>query len=309
MARGDEIGVLAREFDRMVGRLAEARRRLLEQSYKAGVAEMASGVLHNVGNALTPVGVKLTKVTQALREAPATDLEMALGELADSATPAPRHADLAAFAELAGRELARLAKWALGELDAAKAQVDNAQLILSDQQRYSRAERVFEPVAVPELVEESLKLLPEALREAMQVQVAPEALQLGSVYAPRVALQQVFANLLINAAEAISARGADMGGTLTIYGERQLVDGVAMAHLRFADDGAGIAPEHLSRIFERGFSTKARGSGMGLHWSANTIGSMGGQIFAESEGPGRGARLHLLLPLAEPGVEALHNAA
>jgi sensor domain CHASE-containing protein len=57
--RQDEIGVLSREFDHMVQRLAETRQRLLEQSYNSGVAEMASGVLHNIGNAITPVGVKL----------------------------------------------------------------------------------------------------------------------------------------------------------------------------------------------------------------------------------------------------------
>ena len=188
--------------------------------------------------------------------------------------------------------------------------MEHAQLILVDQQRYSRAERVFEAVQVPELVEAGLKSLPEDLQNILRVNIAPEVVHLEPVRAPRVALLQVFENLLLNSAEAIAARGLQGGkGVLDVYGERVVMDGVPMAHLRFADDGAGIAPEHLSRIFERGFSTKGRGSGLGLHWSANTVGQFGGQLFAESEGPGHGATLHLLLPLDGAGSQAVHTAA
>jgi len=60
--RKDEIGVLAREFDRMVARVAESRRQLIDQSFQAGFAELAKGVLHNLGNAMTPIGVRLSGI-------------------------------------------------------------------------------------------------------------------------------------------------------------------------------------------------------------------------------------------------------
>jgi sensor histidine kinase regulating citrate/malate metabolism len=69
-------------------------------------------------------------------------------------------------------------------------------------------------------------------------------------------------------------------------------------HLECRDNGAGIAPEHLQRVFEKGFSTKSRDTnhGIGLHWCANAIRSLGGRIWAVSDGPGRGASLHVLFP-------------
>ncbi|MFZ1098302.1 MAG: CHASE4 domain-containing protein, partial [Steroidobacteraceae bacterium] len=74
----DEIGVLAREFDRMVARVAESRSRLVDQSFQAGFAELAKGVLHNLGNALTPVGVRLANLGERLRQAPADDAAQAV---------------------------------------------------------------------------------------------------------------------------------------------------------------------------------------------------------------------------------------
>jgi len=72
-------------------------------------------------------------------------------------------------------------------------------------------------------------------------------------------------------------------------------------HLECQDDGVGIPQENLARVFEKGFSTKSRetNQGIGLHWCANALSALGGRIWAESAGPGRGAVLHLLVPLTE----------
>ncbi|MBV8340771.1 MAG: HAMP domain-containing protein [Gammaproteobacteria bacterium] len=81
LARHDEIGILAREFDGMVTRVAESRTQLVDQSYQAGFAELAKGVLHNLGNAMTPIGVRIANLTDRLRKAPAEDAGEALAEL------------------------------------------------------------------------------------------------------------------------------------------------------------------------------------------------------------------------------------
>ncbi len=82
------------------------------------------------------------------------------------------------------------------------------------------------------------------------------------------------------------------------------------------DDGVGIAPQNLQRVFEKGFSTKSpeTNHGIGLHWCANAINALGGRIWAASDGPGRGAAMHLIVPLASreptspPGLtEAFHG--
>jgi sensor domain CHASE-containing protein len=307
--RRDELGLLSREFDRMVEQLAQAREQLAAQSYKSGVAEMASGVLHNIGNALTPVGVKLSNLRQALAGAPLEEVGLAAVELAEGHLDAERRADMDAFLALAGTELAELVRRAARDLDGVQANVDHIQRILADQHRFSRAERVIESVALAPMINEAVALLPEWLRSACHVEIAAELTKVAPIRAPRVALQQVVGNLLINAAEAVAAiPNRASSGVVRVSCEEEVIEGVPMVHLRFTDNGVGIAQEDLSRIFARAYSTKSRGSGMGLHWSANTIQILGGRLFAESDGPGRGTCLHLLLPQAA-ATQSLPEAA
>jgi methyl-accepting chemotaxis protein len=115
--RADEIGALAREFDQMVERLATARAQLVDQSFDAGVADYASGVLHNLGNAMTPLGVKVAGLQRALLEAPTADIDLVLAELQQGATDPDRRSDLVEFLKLTSQELARLMTTAQQELD------------------------------------------------------------------------------------------------------------------------------------------------------------------------------------------------
>jgi len=305
--RGDELGVLGRELNRMVERLADARRRLLEQSYHSGVAEMASGVLHNIGNALTPLTVQAEGLTGTLRVAPIAELDLALGELARGGAPPDRQADLLQLAGLVSRELARSLQQAGEAAATLTRQVQHIGQILSDQERFSRASRVLEPVALDALLADSLGVVGERVRGRLAVEIDPSVAAAGTGQVARVALQQVLGNLVINAAESVERSGRERG-TLRIRAVADAVGGPGTVHLEIADDGAGISAEDMLRIFERGFSTKPgkRASGLGLHWSANTLTGLGGRIYAESDGPGRGARFHLVLPwaVAEGGRHA-----
>jgi sensor domain CHASE-containing protein len=299
----DEIGTLAHEFDIMVERLAETRQRLLDQSYLSGLAEMASGTLHNIGNAITPIGVKLINLRRELLQAPVAEMAMAAAELADSATAADRRADLVRFSELAGAELATLVESTADELGTIRAQVDLVQMILADQQRFSRAERIIEPLALFHLIKETARLLPENLHHIMTIEIDQGLAEIGHINAARIALQQVISNLFINAAESIGEKGRQgQTGRIRVYTVATDAANQGMAHICFEDNGIGIHSDQLSQLFERSFSTKQRGSGIGLHWCANTVSAMGGCIYAESPGPGQGACMHLLLPLAKPVI-------
>jgi sensor domain CHASE-containing protein len=298
LVRRDELGVLAREFDRMVERLAETRRALVEQSYQSGIAEMASGVLHNIGNAITPLKVRAANLSDALRAAPTAELQLALTELADPGTPADRRQDLDQFVDLASQELATIVDDATGQLASILRQVDHVQKILSDQERFSRAARVLEPVPAAELVHESAEVLGDEWRQDLRIEVGESLHAAGALLGSRVALQQILVNLLKNAAEAIHERSPPEGGLIRVDASPDLYEGREMVHLQVADNGVGIDPTQLTRIFERGFSTKTRASGLGLHWCAVTAMAMDGRLYAESAGIGQGACLHLLLPRA-----------
>ena len=299
LKRRDEIGQLAREFKRMLERLHEIQTRLAEQAYADGVAEMARGVLHNIGNAVTPLNVKVSRLISALRQAPAGEYEQAAAQLQDSATPPNRQRDLSQFVELAGLELAAVVQQTRQELEQVRKQIDHIQLILADQQRVSRSQRTLTALDLAGVVNDSVGLLADELRQKVLIELDASLAQVGRVMATRAALQQVVTNLLINAAEAIQAGGPlAEAARITISASVDEIDGVAMAHLRFIDNGVGMEPETLARIFERDYSTKRRGSGLGLHWSANTVTALNGRLYAESAGRGQGAVMHLLLPLA-----------
>jgi len=122
-------------------------------------------------------------------------------------------------------------------------------------------------------------------------------------------LSLVLQNVIINASQSVRASGRDRG-TLRIAAD---VSGNARdpsLHLRCEDDGAGIPQENLRHIFEKGFSTKSRATnrGIGLHWCANAIAAFGGEVWATSDGPGRGATLHIVLPLPPPSPTARMRA-
>ena len=303
LKRKDEVGVLARTFDDMVDRLAEVRRKLIDQSYHSGVAEMASGVLHNIGNSITPLKVKLSALQGDLGAAPVAEMEQAAAELASPDTPAERRSDLAKFVELAGVELAGLIKNSREEVVEAAQQVVHVQEILADQERFSRSARVMESVDMAAVIGDAAAELSPEMKSAMQIEITPSVSETGAVVGTRAALQQVATNLLVNAAESILSTDAGKG-KVTVMAAQEEVQGQPATHLQIEDDGAGIQPENLERLFERGFSTKDRnGSGHGLHWSANTVKTLNGQITAQSEGVGRGASLHVWLPSAQESAK------
>jgi sensor domain CHASE-containing protein len=294
----DEVALLAREFDRMVERVAESRRQLVDQSFQAGFAELAKGVLHNLGNAMTPLGVRIAKLGERLHDAPAGDVDLALAELAKEAPGTARHADLEEFLRLACRELAATVKEARSDIEVVQRQAVIVQTALSELMRSTRNAHVIESVRLPDLVAQTLEIVPDACRQRLVVDSDESMRKIGAVQVARTVLRLILQNLIINAADAVRDAGRDKG-VLHFAAEIVRDAGSEQLHLHCKDDGVGIAAGNLQRVFDKGFSTKSRDTnyGIGLHWCANAIGALGGRIWAASEGPGLGASMHLMLPL------------
>ena len=310
LKRQDEFGVLARELDRMMERVAESRTLLVDQSFEAGFAELARGVLHNIGNAMTPIGVRLATLNERLRAAPAEDTEQAVAELQAGTADSQRSADLEQFLRLAGQEMAVTVRAAQEDVALMARQASIIQTALTEQLRATHNEHVIEPVRLTELVAQSLEIVPDVCRRRLAVNTDESLRKLGVLRIARTVLRLVLQNLIINAADAVRDAGKERG-TLRVSAEIVHEAERQQLHLQCVDDGVGIPAEHLMRVFEKGFTTKSRETnhGIGLHWCANAIGALGGCIWAASDGLGRGTALHLLVPLTAREIAPAAGAA
>jgi sensor domain CHASE-containing protein len=296
--RRDEIGALAAEFDRMVEQVAESRRQLIDHSFEAGMSELSRGVLHNIGNAMTPLGVRLARLKSRLQAAPLADIERALSERTLETNDAARQADLDEFLRLSAAELAEIVAQADEDVGVIERQAGIVQTALSEQLRSTRTSTVVESADLGAVISQSLEIVPDAARERIDMELDHSIHSMGAIRIPRTVLRLVLQNLIINASEAIRAAGREHG-SVRLSAALHEANNRQNLELECQDNGAGIAPENLERVFERGFSTK-RGTGnlgIGLHWCATAVNALGGRMWASSAGPGQGATLHLLMPI------------
>jgi sensor domain CHASE-containing protein len=298
-AGGDEIGQLAREFDRMVERVAESRRQLADQSFQAGFAELAKGVMHNLGNAMTPLGVRLSMLAGRLRSAPVADVAAAAAELANEPPDAERRADLAQFVKLGCEQIEAAIAGSCGDVAVMERQSAIVTAALAEQVASARHTTVLESVRLPELLAQTLDIVPDICRRRLVVDADDSLRAVGAVTVARTVLRLVLQNLIINAADAVREAGLSQGA-LRLTADIERDAGVQRLHIQCEDNGVGIAPEELKRVFEKGYSTKSRDTnqGIGLHWCANAIRALGGRMWAASEGRGRGASMHIVFPIA-----------
>ena len=170
--------------------------------------------------------------------------------------------------------------------------------ILQDHAALSMDKRRLEPVKLSAVIQEATRLLPANGAAIVEVRVAPNVETVPAVHGHPIVIAQVLGNLIVNAAEAIQETGR-VSGRIEIDAKLEMDNGREVVHLAVKDNGNGIDPEVLKNLFGRGFSTKrAKTGGIGLHWSANSVATMGGRMFAESKGIGPRRLFHIVLPVA-----------
>ena len=160
--------------------------------------------------------------------APVEEMGLAVAELANPATDPERRADMRAFLDLAGKELGSLVRRTAEDLDGMRNQVEHIQTILTDQQRISHAQPVVEPVVLSSLLDETVRLLPKSIRDALIVEIDPVLKQAPPVTAVRIVLQQVVSNLLINAAEAVVPDAQPRPVCLRVSADEDTSEGMPM---------------------------------------------------------------------------------
>jgi PAS domain S-box-containing protein len=286
---------------------AMLQQRLVDAAWQAGMAEVAIGVLHNVGNVLNSVNVSTAVITEKVRGSRVTGLSKAVTLMGDhEATLAEFLANDAKGKQLLGylrmlsEALAGEQKEILSELDSLNRNVEHIKQIVATQQSFASPAALNEPVDLAGVIEDAIRINTLALgRHGVRVERNFEKVPTAVI--ERHKLLQILVNLISNAKWACSA-GGDGSRTVRISlgqtEERKFI-------VEIRDTGIGIAADDIQRIFEHGFSRRKGGHGFGLHTSALAAKSMGGSLRAQSEGNNRGATFTVEFPgAATPGVAA-----
>lgn len=286
--------------------LEKTQRELLETSRTAGMAEVATGVLHNVGNVLTSLNVSASVIATALHNSKADSLSKVsamLDEHADNLgeflTSDPKGRRVPEFIESLARHAIDERNGLLTELASLQEHIDHVKEIVTMQQAYATMVGVVEALEPAVLMEDSLRMNAGALIRH-EVGVMREFHPVPRVRAEKGKVLQILVNLIRNAKYASDEGGAsDKIITLRIeLGENRTVKFIV------SDNGIGIAPENLPRMFTHGFTTRAEGHGFGLHSSATAAHDMQGTLSVFSEGLGKGATFTLELPAADEPPES-----
>lgn len=282
---------------------------LLVASRQAGMAEVATGVLHNVGNVLNSVNVATGTLAEKMRGSKVAALVKATamirdnrGDIGNFVSADPRGKLLPDYliqlAELLSAEQDSFLKKLAGLAES----VDHIKGIVAAQQGFAKCVDATESLELDRLIDEAVKLN-SLSAERHQVTVERDFKISRPVLADRHKLLQILVNLLSNAQKAVAAK-ADRRLVFVGIDEFQDETGRAMARVRVKDNGMGIKPENLAKVFTHGFTTRKDGHGFGLHFSAIAAQQMKGKLSAESDGEGQGAVFVLEVPLAPTEVVA-----
>ena len=273
---------------------------LLEASRQSGMAEVATSVLHNVGNVLNSVNVSATVVTDSLRKSKVAGLGRLVGllrehehDLGTFISTDPRGRQLPQYLAQLAEHLQADQQASLEELDLLRSHIEHIREIVTMQQTYAKVSVIKELVHVSDLVEDSLRLNLGALTRH-GVDLVREFQDLPPMRLEKHKVLQILVNLISNAKYACDDASGDEKHLILRVGTHSET---GRMYISVKDNGVGIPKENLERIFNHGFTTRASGHGFGLHSSALAAKEMGGSLTVHSDGPGTGATFTLELPL------------
>ena len=294
-----------REKNRIITRqkqeLHEAQKQVIDTARKAGMAEIATSVLHNVGNLLNTAMTSSNFIGEVMAHSRIGTLSK-LADLMGQQAPQfidfvkcdPRGQKLPEFIQQLSQVLGKERVTMLDKLNVLSESHDQIRQIIALQQNYAGISGVKERVDVKGLVQDASRLFAESFKKhdiTIEYRIEDGM--------PEIALEkhkvlQILMNLLRNARDATKLNNHD--GRLLIVRASRRDDGV---DIQVIDNGIGISAENMPRIFNFGFTTKNDGHGFGLHSCANLAREIGGSLHASSDGLGKGATFTLFLPFGE----------
>ncbi len=279
--------------------LQKLNRQLMDASRLAGMAEVATGVLHNVGNVLNSANVSTTLLKEELSRSETETLAKVTtllneqnGSLADFLTQNPKGKLIPQILAQISRRFSRQHDTFAAELDQLGRNIEHIKDIVAMQQSYARVAGVLERVPVRDLVEDALRINAPSLAHA-NIEVIREFECSPVILVDKHKALQILINLVRNSKLALTEAASapkELRVAIQTIGEDCI-------RVVVQDNGVGIPSENLTKIFSHGFTTRKDGHGFGLHIGALNAKELGGSLTAHSDGPGRGAAFTLELPI------------
>ena len=279
--------------------LEQVHKQLLVASRHAGMAEVATNVLHNVGNVLNSVNVSASLLAERIQKSKCARLEQVSALLKAHAADlsgflaGPQGKHLPEYLQELAADLAGERDTAVEELTALRGNVEHIKEIVAMQQSYARRGGLTEMLDIRLLAEDSLRMN-EGAFSRHGVTIVRDYEDVPPIEVDKHKVLQILVNVIRNAKYACDESTGERKVTVRVRGGNNSVV------VSVIDTGIGILKDNLERIFNHGFTTRTDGHGFGLHSSALAAKTLGGTLQAQSAGPGQGATFTLTLPLRSP---------
>jgi len=297
--RNDEIGILSREFNDMMEKLEVSRAELVGTARAAGMSEIATGILHNVGNVLNSVNISATVLHQKIAEMGIDDLVKLsvivtehADDLPDFVENDPKGKHLQPYLSALTEHLGDQQELVLSEIESLNGGIDHIRELIKSQQNYAVKAELVENTSIIERIDEALNITNKALVTDENLQVTRNFAEIPRLMTDKHKLLEILVNIIQNARQSIDAsETADKQLALAVH-----ENGDEWIDISITDNGLGIIEENLEKVFHLGFTTRQGGHGYGLHTAANAAKELGGSLTAQSEGSGKGATFTLRIP-------------
>lgn len=289
------------ERKRTEAALEEAQKKLVETAHSAGMAEIATGVLHNIGNILNSVNISTEEIGNTLKSSKLKNFIKANEMVRQNFENIVQFFDVHPKGKLIpgyyisiGETIEDEHRVMQEEIKALTNKVSMMRDVISTQQNYAKASLYTEDVVITDIIEDAIKLQISSLnKQGVRINRQYNDRPTGMV--PKVKLVHVLTNLIKNGKEAMAENERANLGQEMLISLDQIDENIV--EIKITDSGCGIEKANLDKIFNHGFTTKEQGHGFGLHTCANFMTEMGGSLIAQSDGPGSGSVFVVRFPL------------
>ena len=272
-------------------------KRLLDTSRQAGMAEIATNVIHNVGNVLNSINVSISQTTDISRGLKIDNLKK-ISDMLQANVDNPKFLTedekgkrIPEYLSMVAEELAKDRSTIEKELESTRCHLQHVKMIVAMQQEYATASQIIEEVDLADVLEDAIKMSSGSF-ERHRIKLTREFDSGIPMMLDKHRVMQILVNLIRNAKHALqdTEQDAPMLKIAVVRPDDETVT------IEISDNGIGISPDNILKLFNHGFSTKSNGHGFGLHSCGNSAKELGGSLTAHSEGLGKGATFKLTLP-------------